>query len=496
MNNMPVRRLWAPVVIFLLFLAATLYVDDMISQFGSDIIGRFQFYVLRIGIWLSTAYLINRLAIILVWDRLATKAIGAAAPQLLRQVCTLLIYIIAVTGIIGIVFKRSITGFWATSGAVGLILGLALRSIILDVFTGLAVNIERPFKIGDWIMVHRPGQEQNIVGRLMEINWRTTRIETEENNTVVIPNGVLGAEFVTNFWSPGLASRFETVFCLDFSVATEQARRVLLAGVKAVLGEDGLLGYPEPQVLVHRTTPMGVEYTVRYWMTPWSPIFPSMAQEKVTTSILAHLQHAGITPAYPKQDIFHEKMPVRHLDVRSIADRKQLLARIELFEHLDDDELEIVATHMEQHTYRQGEILVEKGDKGDSMFLLVEGLLYVLLDIQGSGEETNVAQILPGQFFGEMSLLTGEPRSATIKAATDAVTYEITKDIMNALFEHRPEIAEQISKVVAERRLRNLQAQQEVPPAEKAVQAESLARHILNRIKQFFRGIFEKQPSA
>jgi len=496
MNTTPIRRLWAPLVIFLLFLGAVLFVDELTSQFGSEAIGRFQFYLIQVGIWLSAAYFVNRLAIILVWDRLAARAIGAAVPQLLRQVCTLFIYIIAVMGIVGIVFGKSITGFWATSGAVGLIIGFALRSIILDVFTGLAVNIERPYKIGDWIMVHRQLKEQNIIGRILEINWRTTRIETEENNIVIIPNGVLGALTTTNFWSPGLASRFETTFCLDFSMPAERARRVLLAGVKAALGEDGLLERPDPHVLIESTGPLGVEYTVRFWATPWAGTTPSIARDRVTTSILEHLQQAGMTLAYPKEDIFYEKMPVRHLDVRSVDDRGQLLARIELFEHLDEGEVEIVATNMRQHIYEQGETLVEKGNEGDSMFILVEGLLYVFLDIRGSGEETKVAQLVPGQFFGEMSLLTGELRSATIKAATDAVAYEITKDTMNILFENRPETAQMISKVVAERRLRNIQAEEAVPPEEKEVQTENLAQQILNRVKLFFRSIFEKHPTA
>ena len=497
MTRSLIRRLWAPLVTFLLFFVLTLAIDDLMSRLSTEPIGqRILFYAINIGIWLSSAYFVNRLVILFLWDRLVAKAIRGPVPRLLKQVFALFIYTIAVTGIIGIVFKRSITGFWATSGVVGLILGFALRNIILDVFTGLAVNIERPYKIGDWVTVHGQRREQNVTGRITEINWRTTRIRTEENTTVIIPNGLLSTMIVTNFWSPNLESRFETTFCLDFSVPTERAHRVLLAGVKAGLGQEGLLRHPEPEVLVGSTTPLGVEYTIRYWIIPWEDTTPSVASDRITTSVLEHLQQAGITLAYPKQDIFYDKMPTRHLDARSMEDRKLLLAKIELFEHLDDEEREIVATKMRRQFCQAEEILVKRGDKGESMFILLEGLLYVFLDIRDSGEETKVAQIVPGQFFGEMSLLTGEPRSATIKATTDTVVYEIRKDTMNALFENRPQTAEMISNVVAERRLRNLQVQEEVPLEEKVVQTETLARQIMSRIKLFFKGIFEKQVTA
>ncbi|MCZ6818120.1 MAG: mechanosensitive ion channel, partial [Calditrichaeota bacterium] len=130
---------------------------DMLLQFGSEALSQSQkvlAYVIQIGIWLSAAHFLNRLVIVFVWDGLVAKAIGAPIPRLVKDIFTILVYLTAVTGIIGIVFGKDITGFWATSGVVSIVLGFALKNVILDVFTGLAVNIERPYKIGDWIMIH------------------------------------------------------------------------------------------------------------------------------------------------------------------------------------------------------------------------------------------------------------------------------------------------------------------------------------------------------
>ena len=121
------------------------------------------------------------------------------------------------------------------------------------------------------------------------------------------------------------------------------------------------------------------------------------------------------------------------------------------------------------------------------MFVLVEGLVAVYADVKGDGSEVRVAQIVPGQFFGEMSLLTGERRSATITAVTDAIAYELTKDEMRELFQARPVLAETISAVVAARKLRNVEVGEAVSAEAREEQQRSMTGEILGRIKSFFR---------
>ncbi len=122
------------------------------------------------------------------------------------------------------------------------------------------------------------------------------------------------------------------------------------------------------------------------------------------------------------------------------------------------------------------------------MFILVEGLLDVY--IQNQGNAIKVAQLVPGQFFGEMSLLTGAIRSATIMASTDAVVYEITSANMTALFRRRPELLETISRVVASRKLHNSEALSKATSEEIERQTLDEAAKIMFRIKSFFKGVF------
>lgn len=498
MNKATFRRLWFPFTLFVVFAGAAFLNKDILFQFGAEAITQSQkviAYIVQIGIWLSAAHFLNRLIIVFFWDGLVQRAIGAPVPRLLKDVLAIILYTIAITGIVGFVFEQNVTAFWTTSGVVGLVLGLALRNMILDVFTGLAINIDRPYKIGDWIEVHGGGSDGSIVGKVIETNWRTTRMHTEDDSIVVLPNSLLGSRVVTNFWGAGPGSRFDTKFCLDFSVPTDRACRVLQAGAKAVAGEKGILEKPEPNVIVGGTTAMGVEYKVRFWMEPWGPGKQlGVGSGHINQSILAHLQQAGITPAYPKQDLYYAEMPTRHLDSSSLEDRTELLGQTKLFEHLETNELKELASQMQKRRFSKGEKLICQGEAGNSMFILSEGLLEAFLNTNQNGTEIKVGQIIPGQFFGEMSLLTGEPRSATVVAATDVVAHEITKENMNGLLIQRPELAEIISTVVAERRVMNSQKMADATLEERIEETKSLANQIMDKMKSFFKGVFERQP--
>jgi len=500
MNREVIRRLWFPTLVFIIFVGSAFLSQDMLFKLGSEALGATQrvlLYIVQIGIWISAAYFLNRLIVIFIWDGLVKRTIGAPVPRLLKDVFTIILYLIALTGIIRTVFKQDITGILATSGIVGLVLGIALRDIILDVFTGIAVNIDRPFVIGDWIMIHGSTSDNHIIGKVLEINWRTTRMYTEDDSVIMIPNSMLSTLKVTNFWGAGPISRFEAPICLDFSVPSDRAVRVLLAGVKAVTGQNGILEEPEPHVIISETNSFGIEYKVRYWMSPWLK-GESLAggRSRVLTSVMEQLKQAGITPAYPKQDLFYAEMPIRNFDSQTLRDRTALLKRTELFKTLEEKELNKLASAMIQRRYDKGESLIIQGESGDSMFILSEGLLHAFLKSSEEEEAVKVGQIVPGEFFGEMSLLTGDPRSATIVAITDVVVHEITKDHMSGLLRKRPEIADTISNVVAERRVKNLKLMATATPEERIEETRNIARQIFDRMKSFFKGVFERHTMS
>jgi len=193
---------------------------------------------------------------------------------------------------------------------------------------------------------------------------------------------------------------------------------VLLGGVKAMVHPEGPLAEPETTVLVEGTSDLGVVYRVDYWQVDHAG--PTQARSRVWEGMLRHLHAAGITPAYPKRDVFTASMPVRQYDGRALADRITLMRRVDLFATLPDERLQALSAGLVPRLFVAGDKVVRQGEAGESMFVVVEGLLEVRADLVQGGTDQAVGVVQPGEFLGEMSLLTGEPRMATVTALTDA----------------------------------------------------------------------------
>ena len=402
------------------------------------------YWGLGTAIGLVIAWLCVRIIDVLVWG-LVELRFGAQVPRLLKDVVVAAVFLVAGITIVGLVFERDVTALWVSSGIFGIVVGLAIRGTIADVFSGIALNVDRPFREGDWIEVHPRGVER-VRGEVLEVNWRSTRLKTVDNTVVVLPNNLVALSLLVNLSLPEPLSRFETSFCLEFGIPPERALRILLAGAQA---SGAPLDEPPPKVYIDRVTEVGVEYKVRYWLDP-TKVTPRRGRHEVTLSILQHLYHAGISLAYPKQDVYMARMPVRQLS--RDRDRCELLTRVELLQTLRPDELARLATAARELSIAAGGAVVRQGDPGASLFVVVEGLLEVYRCQEEGSEPQKVVELQPGEFFGEMSLLTGAPRSATVLAATETVVYEIAAREINALLASRPELAWRLAEVVARRR--------------------------------------------
>jgi CRP-like cAMP-binding protein len=180
--------------------------------------------------------------------------------------------------------------------------------------------------------------------------------------------------------------------------------------------------------------------------------------------------------------------PMRKIELDLDEDRSTILKRIALFERLEDDEIASIANTMRQRRFDAGDVVIERHADGDSMFFVVEGLLEVLVPVEGQDEPLRVGQIAAGDFFGEMSLLTGAPRSATVKAVVATVTFEITRDDIHDLITGRPDVARRISRIVAERQAEGASARDRASAAALEEETSSVADKIFARISGFFSG--------
>lgn len=490
--------LWPPLLALAALWALAAWGPEAWTALGGGTVGRepaFD-YVVPIGLWLASAWALSRLVQGVLSEQFARARFSWTVPRLIRDALSLIIFMGAIAGIIANVFGQSLTGFFAASSVMALVLGLALRGVILDIFTGLAINLDQSYQIDDWIEVHHRDFRQPIAGRVVDINWRTTRIETEDAKQVVIPNNAMSTMVTTNHSLPDRLSRFEVILPLEARVPTERAIRVLLSGAMDAVGPGGPVAQPAPSVLLGEISERGVEYRVRYWIR-MGQVPPAAARGAVLRSVVDHLTMAGLEPAYPKEDVYHARMPSRAGAYDLPEARTALLAKVDLMaQTLERSELEDLARRMVERRYRRGEDLIRQGEAGQSMLILAEGLVDILVAPEDGGAPRSIARRHPGQPIGEMSLLTGGQRSATARALTDVVAFEIAREHLEPLLELRPGLAGALSWLVAERNLQRAQARSDAAGEPEAQATRRLSEQILTRMRSLFRSALDSNRRA
>jgi small-conductance mechanosensitive channel/CRP-like cAMP-binding protein len=482
------KKVVVPAIGLLLSILFTIYGKNIFPELGENPIPQpyltFK-YVALILCYLFGASLLNKLIRIIFWDRLGKDSQSSEVPQLLKDILGGLVYLITLALILSNVFNLPLTGFWATSSAGALVIGFALRNMILDLFTGLAINIEKPYKVGDWIEIHSALEQRDVIGQVIEINWRATHLQTEEAKTIIVPNSLITTFIVTNYWKDDHSCRFEIFIPIDFSIPVERARRVLYTSVKRAMKETGFVDYKEPKILIHEVDDKGLIFKVTYWITPWNVLTPAIGRDRIYTYIMEHLNKAGISIAYPKQDVYYSEIPKRNFIDDTLEDRIKILKKIDLFVQMNEEELNAIAQKIEYNYYDEKETIMTVGETGESMFVMIEGLVEVLIK---SGEsEIKVAELFTNQYFGEMSLLTGEKRSATVKTVIPSVLYEIKKNDIKELFNSRPKLIEKVAESMAVRKLSNEEVLSEMDKKGSKVSLEDNQSSLIRKIRSFFK---------
>lgn len=425
-------------------------------------------------IWLASGFLFIRLVDVLVWEGWFASRSMAEAPKLIRTVTGVILWCLVIIGIVSVVFGQSVTGLLTASSVVIAVVGFAVRSLIADLFYGMALAAERPFRIGDWVRL-----DDGVEGEVVEMNWRATRLITRRKMCVVIPNSMMAASRFENFNIPHKYFRESFEVRLDYGMTSHQAERLLLSAVKQTPESAALPEQPEARI--KEFMPDGVVWELRFWV-PDRPTRTDV-KNKIQRKFLRNLYFAGADVARDKAEVIVES--AARFEARSPVSAENWLARVDLFAALSDTELEDLRHSAEFVLCKVGEPIVREGEEGSSLFVLVEGSLKVTA--QGtSGENITIATLEPGKCFGEMSLLTGAPRAATVEPVVDSQVYEITKDDLAPFLEQRPELASVMSAMLAERHVANKMAMEAADGADMADQPEALSQQFLTRIREFF----------
>ena len=351
--------------------------------------------------------------------------------KLLQDILAGLIYLAAIFAIIAYVFDLPIQGLLATSGAIAIILGLALQSSLGDVFSGLVLSFSRPYRPDDWVRL-----EGGTEGQVIELNWRATHILTSQRDLAIVPNSVIAKSKIVNVSYPSHDHGVSITIRLD-NRGTPSANAVVLR--QALLNSRRILASPKPSILVKNMNAAAVEFELTFFVDDLRA--SAMVQNELFDLIHRHLRAAGIALAAPDG----QELP---LD-KPMSDAERLLGQVAIFTTLTAEERAGLAAKLKCTRHEMGETLLQPETVLQSLFLIGAGV--VSLSHEVGGRKSEVLRLGPGDHYGEVGMLTGNPSWGWITTLTPVVLYELAKADLTPLLEGRPQVAQDLSHELAQR---------------------------------------------
>ncbi|HVB37699.1 MAG TPA: mechanosensitive ion channel family protein, partial [Vicinamibacterales bacterium] len=465
------RRWWSVtfgVTFHLLAVAGGLLVGVEVSVWRTPLAEALQRH-LTAAVLLLAAFPVITVLNRLLWKRSRRGGPGGDTPRVLADATSILVMLVASLVVLQYVYGVKVPGLLAGSGLVAIILGLALQSLLSNLLAGIALHFERPFTTGDWLLV------DGMHGRVVEVSWRSTRLVTADDVLIDVPNSTIVTSTITNFATPTPKHAVHATIGLHYDVPPARAQKVLRDAATSVAG---VCRDPAPVVYVKAFDDSAVTYEIKVWIDDHA-IF-----NRVLSDLRSHcwyaVRRAGMEIPFPIVTVYRPK-PDRTAELARAAAGGALRGH-PIFGFLTPEQGERLLRESPVVLFAATEHVIEQGAAGDSMFLLVRGR--VAVQMTRDGRTAVVAELGSGECFGEMSVLTGEPRSATVVALDDEVeVVEIPKAAFAGLLHDNPDVVGRLSELLAQRQLAN---EQRPGASSDAGRAEQTRAGMLRRVRAFF----------
>jgi small-conductance mechanosensitive channel/CRP-like cAMP-binding protein len=421
---------------------------------------------------------------LLVFD-LFLPAVGLVLVTLTSDIVVGLAYVVAVFGVLkaeGVSASSVVT----TSAVVSGVLALSLQTTLGNILGGVALQLDGTIHVGDWVQL-----ADGIQGKVVTIRWRHTVVETRNWDTIIVPNANLLAQNVVILGKrtgKPVQHRMWVYFNVDFSFAPSHVIDVVRSALTTAPIE-GVAGDPPPSVICYDFAKDGRDsfayYAVRYWLTDLPNDDPTSS--RIRTRVYTALQRAGIPLARPTQSLFlSREEPGSERERRHRERGLAALAGVELFRTLTPEERASLAPHLQQVPYTAGETVTRQGAVAHWLYVLCSGKVEIRRHLTEGDVAKAVATIDAPGFFGEMGMLTGEPRRADVVALTDVECYRLDKTGFERILHDRPEIAAQISGTLARRDVELATVLEGLDEEARRARMAHAETRMLDKIQEFF----------
>ena len=451
-----------------------------LGRYGDAIDSRTLVVILRELALLVVAFALVRISVIFLFEVLLSQA---QVPRMMADVLlavSLIIYAIFRMNEIGVNLASLIT----TSAVLTGVIAFSMQEMLGNLWGGIALQADNTCRIGDWVRV------DGVVGQIIGIRWRCLAVATNDGETVMMPNAQLVKSRVTVIARRG-DLKIHWRRPVEFFVGYETAPSRVIAMVEEALARAEIrcvAAVPRAVCTCRSFDDNSIRYALLYWLT--DPVFDQVTDSQVRAHIFATLaRHHVEMPLVRRVLLTPDAVSAQQeaTRTRELASRLDVLSRLSLFAELTDGERSALAAELSDAPYVAGDVISREGDVSDSLFILAYGSVEICRDGKdAAGERKRLAELSAPNHFGEMGLLTGQARGATVIANEDVLCYRLEKRGFDAILKARPEIAEALSHVLAERGAANDATMQALDDVARRKRASGSAGEILRSIRLFF----------
>ena len=394
-----------------------------------------------VGLFLAAAvWHITRGVELLLWRGSFAERGTSAAPALLKALTYGCLTVAAVALFLWWI-GHPVTGFLVSTGVLAAILGLALQSTLSDLFSGIAISIERPFHLGDWIQL-----QDGTVGQVVDLTWRSTRLKTFNNTILSVPNAVLAAQAVVNLDQP--SGPYSVWYSIRISSEVEPRLAVTLLAA-AVGNCRHVLSHPTPTVRL--SDAQESPYTYRVWVHYRSYLAHFKGQDELFSEIHAALRDAQVRPAAPQHHLKVERARPLSPLAPNIA---STLRSTELLGELGDEAIAELAAGSRYEFVEEGRLLVREGDDMTKILIVVTGALTGSVE-SSAGRSAEVVRLAPGESVGWFGMVCGEKAFMSVSAAEDSFVVFVDGSCLATVLNNNPWLKPRLADLVARRRERS-----------------------------------------
>lgn len=425
-----IRNLVLPVLFFLLFLQYVLKLPPDGKLIKS----------VETLFWLCLIHASLSLMNAILFEQAKADTWRAKVPKLLIDLSRLFLVTVGMAIVSALVWGADIAGLATALGVSSLVIGLALQDTLGSVMSGIALLFERPFAVGDWLQIG------DRVGQVIDINWRSVRLQTFDREMVIIPHKVVGGEVVCNFSRPKPIQAERIQIGFSYSDPPNVAKQVLY---NTALETQGILAQPEPQIFTLSYADFSITYEVKFFIEDYGEL--EEIRDRFMTRLWYAAQRNNLTIPFPIRTLYHYHGPTAQSQEASkkFAERMQ---SIPSFVPLDKPEIsyQFSPDVLLQH-FGTGEKVIRQNYPSDALYFIVSGQAIMTFSDE-TGQDYPVLELGAGEFFGEMTLFSSDPSPISVVALDDLEIMMLSSNIVNQMIERQPSFAREISQILEVRR--------------------------------------------